>query len=150
MYKEFFGLKEQGDKSIEDLQSLINNPNTLPNLKAFNDELGKTKELMGEDELVEAELVNNITDYEGHIIYRLRDPQEAKMVAKDIAQWTNKKGFTIIEHDRSDTGLTGYFYFRLGEDPGSESQRIQGYLAQMPEIEKFIFKQPRSKQKKLK
>jgi len=142
--KEFFGLREQDNKSIEDLQSLINDPNTLSNLQAINTELGKTKEMLGEDELEEAQLVNNITDYQGHVMYRLRDPQEAKMVAKDIMQWTNKKGFTIIKHDRSKTGLTGYFYFRLGEDPGTESQRIQGYLSQMPEIEKFVFRAPRT------
>jgi hypothetical protein len=142
--KEFFGLREQDNKSIEDLQSLINDPNTLSNLQAINTELGKTKEMLGEDELEEAQLVNNITDYQGHVMYRLRDPQEAKMVAKDIMQWTNKKGFTIIKHDRSRTGLTGYFYFRIGEDPGTESQKIQGYFSQMPEIEKFIFRAPRN------
>ena len=40
---------------------------------------------------------------------------------------------------------TGFFYFRLGEDPGKESQRIQGFISQLPEVEKFKFttlKQP--------
>jgi len=141
--KEFFGLREQDDK-FDDLG------NKAAELNRTLGDLDTTmKNVLGlsETELDEAQLVNNITDYEGHVMYRLRDPQEAKMVAKDIMQWTNKKGFTIIEHDRSGTGLTGYFYFRLGEDPGTESQRIQGYLSQMPEIEKFIFKQPKSKQK---
>lgn len=141
--KEFFGLREQGEKQIGRIS-----PETIQDLQKYNSELDKaiekTKELIGEDELAEAQLVNNITDYEGHVMYRLRDPQEAKMVAKDIMQWTNKKGFTIIKHDRSKTGLTGYFYFRLGEDPGTESQRIQGYLSQMPEIEKFVFRAPRN------
>lgn len=136
--KEFFGLREA----------------TAANQAELNQELEKTLDLttqiqdkmtgLTETELAEAELVNNITDYQGHVMYRLRDPQEAKMVAKDIMQWTNKKGFTIIKHDRSKTGLTGYFYFRLGEDPGTESQRIQGYLSQMPEIEKFVFRAPRN------
>ena len=81
-------------------------------------------------------------------MYQLRDPQEANAVAKDIQRWTTKKGFTIISHKKSDSGRTGYFYFRIGEDPGSESQKIQGYFAQLPELVKFAFKAPRSKQPK--
>lgn len=137
MYREWFGLREQEEKEKY-------GPEALKNLRAFNTELEKTKELMlmGEDELAEAQLINNITDYQGHVIYRLRDPQEAKMVAKDIMQWTAKKGFTIIKHERSASGKTGYFYFRLGQDPGTESQKIQGYFSQMPEIQSFIFKAP--------
>ena len=138
--KEFFGLREQDDNKFKDLG------NKATELKGILDDLQLSMDKFGlsETELDEAQLVNNITDYEGHVMYRLRDPQEAKMVAKDIMQWTNKKGFTIIKHDRSKTGLTGYFYFRLGEDPGTESQRIQGYLSQMPEIEKFVFRAPRT------
>ena len=64
------------------------------------------------------------------------------------AQLINKKGFTIIKHEKSTSGRTGYFYFRIGEDPGSESQKIQGYFAQLPELVKFAFKAPRSKQPK--
>jgi len=139
MYREFFGLREQEEEKY--------GPEALKNLQAFNTELEKTKELMGEDELAEAELTNNITDYQGHVMYNLRDPQEAKMVAKDIMQWTNKKGFTIIKHERSASGKTGYFYFRLGEDPGTESQKIQGYFSQMPEIARFAFKAPASQRK---
>jgi hypothetical protein len=147
--KEFFGLREQGEKSALDALDPDKLDAIDPKLDAISDKLKKIKDItdsMGltETELDEAQLVNNITDYQGHVMYRLRDPQEAKMVAKDIMQWTNKKGFTIIKHDRSKTGLTGYFYFRLGEDPGTESQRIQGYLSQMPEIEKFVFRAPRT------
>jgi hypothetical protein len=147
--KEFFGLREQDEQSKKLPVPSDGDIEQVEKFKGTIDALGKSMKNLGlsETELDEAQLVNNITDYQGHVMYRLRDPQEAKMVAKDIMQWTNKKGFTIIEHDRSGTGLTGYFYFRLGEDPGTESQRIQGYLSQMPEIEKFIFKQPRSKQK---
>ena len=64
---------------------------------------------------------------------------------KEIQRWTTKKGFTIIAHKKSKSGRTGYFYFRVGEDPGSESQKIQGYFAQLPELNKFAFKAPRSK-----
>ena len=107
----------------------------------FNQELERLN--ANNDPLLdEAQLVNNLTDYNGHIIYRLRDPQEALAVAKEIQRWTTKKGFTIIAHKKSKTGRTGYFYFRIGEDPGSESQKIQGYFAQLPELEKFAFKKP--------
>ena len=33
----------------------------------------------------------------------------------------------------------GFFYVRLGEDPAKESQRIQGFISQLPEVEKFSF-----------
>jgi hypothetical protein len=145
MYKEFFGLKEQAVKftaddaeNAEKVASAVSDmADNLKTLNANNDPL-----------LDEAQLVNNLTDYAGHVIYQLRDPQEANAVAKDIQRWTTKKGFTIISHEKSKSGRTGYFYFRLGEDPGTESQKIQGYFAQLPELLKFAFKAPKSKESK--
>ena len=137
IYRDFFGLKEAINVSAEklkdpEIQKLAKDPNTTMNVT--------------EEELIdEAQLVNNLTDYSGHVIYQLRDPQEANAVAKEIQRWTTKKGFTIIAHKKSKSGRTGYFYFRVGEDPGSESQKIQGYFAQLPELNKFAFKAPRSK-----
>ena len=40
----------------------------------------------------------------------------------------------------SKTGRVGYIYFRLGQDPALESQKLQGYLAQKPELKHFRFK----------
>jgi hypothetical protein len=40
----------------------------------------------------------------------------------------------------SKTGRIGYIYYRLGEDPALESQKLQGYLAQKPELKHFRFK----------
>lgn len=145
MYKEFFGLKEQAVKFTDDdaknaekvADAVSKMADDLETLNANNDPL-----------LDEAQLVNNLTDYAGHVIYQLRDPQEANAVAKDIQRWTTKKGFTIISHEKSKSGRTGYFYFRLGEDPGTESQKIQGYFAQLPELLKFAFKAPKSKESK--
>jgi hypothetical protein len=137
MYKEFFGLKEQqnipkiSDKDVENAEDFV------AALKPLT-----------ETELEEAQLVNNLSDYNGHVMYQLRDPQEANPVAKEIQRWTTKKGFTIISHEKSKSGHTGYFYFRLGEDPGTESQKIQGYFAQLPELLKFAFKAPKSKESK--
>ena len=141
MYKEFFGLKEQSDSKIPPLEDIE------ASTKAIGD-LGKAMKDAGltETELEEAQLVNNLSDYNGHVIYQLRDSQEANPVAKEIQRWTTKKGFTIISHEKSKSGRTGYFYFRLGEDPGTESQKIQGYFAQLPELLKFAFKAPKSKE----
>ena len=141
IYKEFFGLKEQTNSKI---------PNPIE-IKASTDaikDLGNAMKNAGlaESELEEAQLVNNLSDDNGHVMYQLRDPQEANPVAKEIQRWTTKKGFTIISHEKSKSGRTGYFYFRLGEDPGTESQKIQGYFAQLPELLKFAFKAPKSKE----
>ena len=137
MYKEFFGLKEQ--QNIPKISD-----EDVKNAKDFAAALKP----LTETELEEAQLVNNLSDYNGHVMYQLRDPQEANPVAKEIQRWTTKKGFTIISHEKSKSGHTGYFYFRLGEDPGTESQKIQGYFAQLPELLKFVFKAPKSKESK--
>ena len=134
LYRDFFSLKEQ-KVTYSDAE--------VDNLKKAADEAERFKQAITTEELIdEAQLVNNLTDYNGHVIYQLRDPQESNAVAKDIQRWTTKKGFTIIAHKKSKTGRTGYFYFRIGEDPGSESQKIQGYFAQLPELTKFAFKKP--------
>ena len=134
--KGFFGLQEVINVSAEKYD-------------AIKDKIDPEVEVnITETELEEAQLINNLSDYNGHVMYQLRDPQEAAAVAKDIQRWTTKKGFTIIKHEKSTSGRTGYFYFRIGEDPGSESQKIQGYFAQLPELVKFAFKAPRSKQPK--
>ncbi len=134
LYKDFFGIKEQ----------------TAPNIKFTDDDVKRAKEmetaikgmtsaLKIESEIDEARLVNNITDYRGGVEYVLRDASNAQMVQQEIEEWTAKKGFTIISKKISKTGRVGYFYFRLGQDPALESQKIQGYLAQKPEIKHFRF-----------
>ena len=143
MYKEFFGLKEQSDSKIPNPEEIEASTDAIKDLGNAMKNAGLT-----ETELEEAQLVNNLSDYNGHVMYQLRDPQEANPVAKEIQRWTTKKGFTIISHEKSKSGRTGYFYFRLGEDPGTESQKIQGYFAQLPELLKFAFKAPKSKESK--
>ena len=144
LYRDFFSLKEQTETPDAKIPNVTDDQ--LDNLKSAAD-IMKSLNANNDPLLDEAQLTNNITDYNGHVMYRLRDPQEAAAVAKDLQRWTTKKGFTIIKHERSRSGLTGYFYFRLGEDPGSESQKIQGYFSQMPELVKFAFQAPRSKKK---
>ena len=141
IYKEYFGLKEQTNSKIPDPKEIEASTDAIEDLGNAMKNAG-----LAESELEEAQLVNNLSDYNGHVMYQLRDPQEANPVAKEIQRWTTKKGFTIISHEKSKSGRTGYFYFRLGEDPGTESQKIQGYFAQLPELLKFAFKAPKSKE----
>jgi hypothetical protein len=97
------------------------------------------KQAIKEEDMDEARLVNNITDYRGGVEYVLRNPEEAESVAAEIQQWAEKKGFTVVTKKISQSGKVGYFYFRLGQDPALESQKIQGYVAQKPEIKHFRF-----------
>jgi hypothetical protein len=45
----------------------------------------------------------------------------------------------VINKSISSTGKVGYFLFRLGEFPAKESQKIQGYISQMPQLKHFRF-----------
>jgi len=45
----------------------------------------------------------------------------------------------VIKTKFQDENGKGFFYVRLGEDPAKESQRIQGFISQLPEVEKFSF-----------
>ena len=137
IYRDFFKLNEQDSIPKITDQDVENAEKYAAALKSLD-----------ETELEEAQLTNKLSDYNGHVIYQLRDPQEANSVAKEIQRWTTKKGFTIITHKKSPSGRKGYFYFRLGEDPGSESQKIQGYFSQLPELTKFAFKAAKSNRPK--
>lgn len=129
-YKEFFGIREAINVSPENLkdpqiQKLVKDPKQIVNVTA---------------EVNEAELINNITDYKGGVQYMLRDAAMAENVAGEIKQFAAKKKIYVVKHTKSRSGKGGYFYFRLGEDPAKESQQLQGYLSQKPEIKYFRFK----------
>ena len=96
-------------------------------------------------DLEEADLLNKISDYRGGVLYQLIDPATALDVKRDIMQFAAKKKMHIIKTKFNDAAGKGFFYFRLGEDPGKESQRIQGFISQLPEVSRFKFttlKQP--------
>ena len=134
IYKEYFGILNEADAAKL--------PTDPAQLAAYNKELEKTRDLMKsmvESDLDEAQLVNNLIDYRGGVEYVLRDPSQAKEVAAQIQEWTTKKGFTVVKHTISKSGKIGYFYFRLGEDPEREAQRIQGYFSSKIEIKFFRF-----------
>lgn len=142
LYRDFFGLQEAAVTKHPVVPGL--DAKDTMNLANYNKELKKTQDLMKgmtseETEIDEAQLVNNITDYRGGVEYVLRDPSEAQAVASEIRQWSEKKGFTIVTSKISKSGKVGYFYFRLGQDPALESQKIQGYIAQKPEVKHFRF-----------
>ena len=135
VYRDFFGLQENSDLNAK-------LPTDPQQLATYNQELKKTADIMKsmtEADLDEAQLVNNLTDYRGGIEYVLRDPATAAQVAQEIQEWAERKGFTVIKKTVSPTGKIGYFYFRLGQDPALESQKLQGYLAQKPELKHFRF-----------
>jgi hypothetical protein len=136
MYREWFGIREQSDPLNIDPDKT---KESAAAIDALNTSMKSLKQTMTEDEIEEAQLVNNITDYRGGVEYVLRDPSDAQAVAQEIKDWTIKKGFTIIKHSISKSGKIGYFYFRLGQDPALESQKIQGYLSQKPELKHFRF-----------
>jgi hypothetical protein len=87
----------------------------------------------------EADLINKISDYKGGFLYKLIDPSTAGNVKADIQAFLNKKGMHVIKTKFDDSSGKGFFYVRLGEDPAKESQRIQGFISQLPEVEKFKF-----------
>ena len=89
--------------------------------------------------LNEADLLNKLTDYRGGFLYKLLDPATAGNVKADIQAFLNKKGMHVIKTRFDDAAGKGFFYVRLGEDPAKESQRIQGFVSQLPEVEKFKF-----------
>ena len=146
LYRDFFGLNEATGKiETDDPKQAEEMAKKGMNIKLVKP--GMTTENSHEDDkkIDEAQLVNNITDYKGGIEYVLRDPATAELVAQEIQKWAEKKGFTVIKKIISPTKKVGYFYFRLGQDPALESQKLQGYLAQKPELKHFRFNVRNSK-----
>lgn len=136
LYKQFFGLTEQATPTssvpkIEDKD--------IEQVEKYTAALEKMKKTMSEEQIEEAQLINNITDYRGGVEFVLRDPSTAQAVVDEIQQWTAKKGITLVTKKISKTGKVVYMYFRLGQDPSSEAQKVQGYLSQMPELKHFRF-----------
>lgn len=133
LYKQYFGLTEQ-TKSTTSGTISVKDP------KAAEDFAKKGIDVhLTETELDEAELLNHISDYKGGVEYIVFDPTIAQQVQEEIEQFARKKGIKIIKKDISGSGKIGYFLFRLGEFPAKESQKIQGYISQMPQIKHFRF-----------
>ena len=127
MYKDFFGLKKlkeavefEADEQDKASEFAKDNPDTPVKIK-------------------EADLLNKISDYKGGVLYKLIDPATAGNVKADIQAFLNKKGMHVIKTKFDDANGKGFFYIRLGEDPAKESQRVQGFISQLPEVEKFAF-----------
>lgn len=147
LYRDFFGLNEAAGKIETD------DPKQAEEMakKGMDVKLVKpgmtTEDLepTAPEDIDEAQLVNHITDYKGGIEYVVRDPATAELVSQEISEWAQKKGFTIIKKTISPTKKVGYFYFRLGNDPALESQKLQGYLSQKPELKHFRFNVRNSK-----
>ena len=93
-----------------------------------------------ESNIDEAQLVNKITDYQGGVVYKLHDPSTYANVRADIESFANKKGLQVIQNKFDANRGIGYMRFTQTEDPGKDSQRIQGFISQLPEVLKFKFK----------
>ena len=156
LYRDFFGLTEQTTVKPDPTKDVVISAADTKDPKKVQAAQNLVKTTKGrihiedgvEPDLDEAKLDNSITDYQGGVEYVIFDPANAQAVAEEIRRWTEKKGFTIIKQQISKSGKVGYFYFRLGENPGEESQKIQGYFSQKPELKHFRFnvrnKKPRA------
>jgi len=133
LYKQFFGLVEQTESTTSGTIS-VKDPKKAEDFAKKGIDVHLT-----ETELDEAELLNHISDYKGGVEYVVMDPTIAQQVQEEIEQFARKKGIKIIKKDISRSGKIGYFLFRLGEFPAKESQKIQGYISQMPQIKHFRF-----------
>ncbi len=147
LYKEFFGITEQAQK---DGSMFHVDDKDVENMKKMAAAAQQVKKALSEEDdqvIDEAQLINNITDYRGGVEFVLRDPSTAQAVVDEIQQWTAKKGITLVNKKISPSGKVVYMYFRLGQDPSSEAQKVQGYLSQMPELKHFRFnvRQPKKK-----
>lgn len=146
LYRDFFGLNEAvGKIETDDPKQAEEMAKKGMNIKLVKPGIKTETSHDDNTNIDEAQLVNNITDYKGGIEYVLRDPATAELVAQEIQEWAEKKGFTVIKKIISPTKKVGYFYFRLGQDPALESQKLQGYLAQKPELKHFRFNVRNSK-----
>ena len=134
-YKDFFGLKEQAVTATSGL-SVAPDKLADPNVQA---QIKKGVKVRVEGDIDEAQLLNHITDYKGGVEYVLVDPATAMNVADEIKQFAAKKRIDIISFKMSQSGKVGYFLFKLGEDAAKESQQIQGYISQKPEVKHFRF-----------
>jgi hypothetical protein len=148
LYRDFFGLTEQATKAPADpTKDVVLSAADTKDPKKVQAAQNLVKTTKGrihiedgvEPDLDEAKLDNSITDYQGGVEYVILQPENAQAVADSIRQWAEKKGFTVIKQQVSKSGRVGYFYFRLGQDPAAESQKIQGYFAQRPELKHFRF-----------
>lgn len=135
-YKDFFILKEQTTATTTTGLSVAPNKLNDPNVQA---QIKKGVKVRVEGDIDEAQLLNHITDYKGGVEYVLIDPATAMNVADEIKQFAAKKHIDIISFKMSTSGKVGYFLFKLGEDAAKESQQIQGYISQKPEVKHFRF-----------
>jgi len=141
IYRDFFGLTESKMDPVGKEDSDINNDGKINKTDKYLKKRRTAINKSIDEEIVdEAKLVNGIDEYQGGVVYAIKDPAQAQEVSDDIKSWAEKKGFTIIKRTISKSGKNGYFYFRLGEDPEKDAQRIQGYFAQRLELAAFKFK----------
>ena len=89
----------------------------------------------------EQELVNNMSDYEGRVLVQLTNKKHAPAVVVKLKKYAKRKKIEMLKVSvASKSPARLQFVFRMGIDPGSEAQAIQGKLSSMSyEVEKYMF-----------
>ena len=134
----FFKLSGNKDKAIQEIESLrVKYPDLTKLQINYSTPVKTDKDGVS---IEEARLTNKITDYKGGVLYQLSDPSTYENVRSDIERFANEKGLRVIQNKFDSTKGTGYMRFTQSEDIGKDSQRIQGFISQLPEVLKFKFK----------
>lgn len=134
----YFTLSGNKEKAIQSIKSLREKYTMLDDVKLKFPNPVKTD--TDGFELDEAQLINNITDYKGGVIYKLFDPSTYSNVRADIESFAKKRGLRVIQNKFNSSKGIGYMRFTQSDDLGKDSQRIQGFISQLPEVSKFKFK----------
>jgi hypothetical protein len=138
LYRDYFGLTEQTTKQ-HSMFSVTDKD--VQNMQKMANAAQQVKKALGEDaDLDEAQLLNKISEYRGGVEFVVIDPEQSSIVADNIVQWAAKKGINLIKKTISKSGRVVYLYFRMGQDPVADSQKLQGYISQRPDIKHFRFK----------
>lgn len=132
LYRDYFGLNETAVHPVSITPSKLNDPAVQAAIKSGT-------KFAVEEELDEAQLLNKISDYRGGVEFVVQDPEQSAQIADTITQWAAKKGISLIKKTISKSGRVVYMYFRIGQDPVSDSQKLQGYISQRPDIKHFRF-----------
>ena len=99
------------------------------------------KEYFSSKTIKEQELVNNMSDYRGRVLVQLTNKKHARAVVAKLKKYAKRKKIELLNVSvASKEPPRLQFNFRMGLDPGSEAQSIQGKLSSMSyEIDKFKF-----------
>ena len=91
LYKEFFGYRlneATEDAAVDPTVDSEKIEKAAAGVKDLTNNFKELASVIGENEIDEAQLVNNLTDYRGGVEYVVRDTQTAQSVLDEIRQWS--------------------------------------------------------------